>query len=163
MTQRGRLGVAKKLAQRAGEPGQVLGGSQSSGPVAFGECLTRRSPSKRERDAPQPRSIPNIKVWSHHSYDGSATVDKIAQPSGNHPFCACAAPMLNAPRRLSRGRRCVHSAPQVLEWLGAHGRERAWRAAHAAAPPTSVMNLRRVLAHQARTNELKPVRKPKAK
>ena len=72
------------MAQLAGEPGQVLGGSQSSGPVAFGECLTRWSPSKRERDAPQPRSIPNIKVWSHHSYDGSATVDKIAQSSGNH-------------------------------------------------------------------------------
>jgi hypothetical protein len=74
------------LAQLAGEPGQVLGGSQSSGPVAFGKCLTRRSPSKQERDAPQPRSIPNIKVGSHHSYDGSATVDKIAQPSGKHPY-----------------------------------------------------------------------------
>ena len=49
-----RLRVRKKLAQLAGEPGQVLGGSQYSGPVAFGECLARRSPSKRERDALSP-------------------------------------------------------------------------------------------------------------
>ena len=88
----------KKLAQLAGEPGQVLGGSQSSGPVVFGECLTRRSPSKRERDAPQPRSIPTIKVWSHHSYDGSATVDKIAQPSGKHRYVGRAVPTLSKAR-----------------------------------------------------------------
>ena len=33
---------------------------------------------------------------------------------GHHQICA--------PGRLSRGHRCVYSAPQVLEWLGAHGR-----------------------------------------
>ena len=77
-------GSRKKLAQLAGEPGQVLGGLQSSGPVVFRE---RDGAPQSGKETPlSPAQFQTLKVWSHYSYDGSATVDKIAQPSGKHPF-----------------------------------------------------------------------------